>query len=203
MMIRALFTGSFLLYADALVLGGQTLVCGAPVDSYTGTNGQTITSYYNGVYTGQFAASSCQVPPILLPTQVSAGQDGEQYQCVEFIRRFYRVIKQTDTSGWHGQYGDAAEFYPHAAYFGLTSYPNNGTVPPQVEDIVGFDPVQGSRYKFGHVAIVKAINDTGGAHFTITLLEQNTNRPPILHVDRNSQSDGRSEERRVGKECRS
>jgi len=174
-------------------------VCGSLVDTYEGVN-----SYYNGIDTGSASGTSCQIPAIFLvgqqtvppslvpgqtPPPYQLGQDGEEYQCVEFIRRFYRIAKQVATSGWKGTYGDAKDFYTHPGYFGLVSYPNNGTVAPQRDDIVGFAPITGIS-SAGHVAVIKEIDDTGGPQYTVKLIEQNTNFAHQLTVQRQEQSDG-------------
>jgi CHAP domain len=136
--------------------------------------------------------TSCEPDPRLIVdpagTQASAGEDGEQYQGVEFVRRFYReaVCPQgkcpVSTSHWYGQHGDAQDFYPHASYFGLTAYSNGGTVAPQHDDIIGFSTAAGD---LGHVAIVQGIDTSAcagasAAQFTVQLIEQNTSRPHQL-----------------------
>jgi hypothetical protein len=117
--------------------------------------------------------------------QTSAGEDGYQYQCVEFVRRFYReaVCSQKSCavppSQWNGEYvgyGNAQDFYPHASAFGLISFPNGATAPPSPDDIVGFSTAAGD---LGHVAVVQGIDTSAcagatSAQFTVQLIEQNT-----------------------------
>ncbi|HEV8414592.1 MAG TPA: CHAP domain-containing protein [Bryobacteraceae bacterium] len=193
-----LICGSVLALLVSGCLDGQQLGCGAIVDSYSSKMNPavSVSAYSNGIYTGVEPPASCQTDPpplgfgypVLLPGQQSAGQDGDQYQCVEFIRRFYREAKKDiAASDWYGTFGDAQDFYLHPAYFGLVRYPNGGTIPPQLDDIVGF---ASANNKAGHVAIVKEIDDIGGAQFTIKLIEQNTNQPHQLTVQRQQQSNG-------------
>jgi surface antigen len=90
------------------------------------------------------------------------GTDGLQYQCVEYVRRFYATVfgVNTKVTAWNG---DASIYYNTAAERGLAGFPNGGTVPPQPDDIVVF---QGGKY--GHVAVVTEVEAT-----RIHIVEQN------------------------------
>jgi hypothetical protein len=164
-------------------------ICGSIVDSYAAqvapTTGMAVPAYYNGGSTGISNKPPCLVPPKKLPGQdvapqpdKLAGQDGEQYECVEFIRRFYRIAKSTPTSAW---LADAFEFFADAPSFGLISFNNRGavpqTVPPQPDDIIAFAGIPSN--PSGHVAIVKYIDTSACvsemAQFKVELIEQNTN----------------------------
>jgi hypothetical protein len=162
-------------------------VCGSIVDAYQGT-----AAYLNGTGSSKAVAESCQVPAIQLPGQTippasvsgqtmapyRLGQDGFEYRSVELVRRFYRVAKGVDTSGWQGRYGDAQQFYVNPGYFGLVSYPNSGTVPPAPDDVIGFAAVAGLS-NAGLVAIAKSVDTSACAatgQFVVSLIEQNANQ---------------------------
>ena len=61
--------------------------------------------------------------------------DAFQYQCPEFVRRYYNLIKHTDTSTWGPnslnppatRHGDGRNYFPRAAEFHLTPYANGIT----------------------------------------------------------------------------
>lgn len=113
----------------------------------------------NGPCTG--GDDDCGVPTV--------GTDGEQYQCVEYVRRFYRTQLQKDTSGeaWHGNaitYWDPAKI----AGKGLVKFDNDmNASPPAPDDIIVFD--QTAFTPVGHVAIVTSVTAT-----TVNIIEQNT-----------------------------
>lgn len=110
---------------------------------------------------------------------------------LEFVRRFYREAVcpfrqcQVPPTQWYGKYigvGNAQDFYPHAAAFGLVRFPNGGAVAPAPDDIVAFSTATAD---LGHVAIVRSIDTSmcsgvDSAEFTVQLIEQNTNRPHQL-----------------------
>ena len=111
------------------------------------------------------------------------GKDGLQYQCVEFVRRFYRVGLGMDTTQWP-RLGDrscappdtcamgcgcACQFYTNNDFYTnhqTTRFANNGTTPPAPNDIMVFGP--GGRNPCGHVAIVESVTNAD-----VTLVEQN------------------------------
>ena len=136
--------GSLLL--AAVQLAGQQVPCPlVTVDSYAGTmpGAPMVTAYSNGAFTGGMAAVPlCGSNPALLPGQTKPGQDGLEFECVEFVRRFYREAKNVPTSAWRA---DGKDFYLRPPYFGLVGYPNGGNIAPQLDDIVGFasDPHNG------------------------------------------------------------
>lgn len=93
------------------------------------------------------------------------GTYGLQYQCVEYIRRFYSVAKQVDTSSWVNL--NARDFYASGSSLGLTRFENGATTSaPQPDDIVVFEGPAGDIY--GHVAIVSSVTTT-----SISIVEQN------------------------------
>jgi probable HAF family extracellular repeat protein len=108
-----------------------------------------ISALSNGVYQG--TGDSCIT---------SKGQYGWQYQCVEFIKRFYSLALGLNTAGWSG---DAVDYFGTAAAKGLTRYENGGTVPPAPDDIIVF-----SGKTYGHVAIITSVSGN-----QIQLIEQN------------------------------
>ena len=94
---------------------------------------------------------------------------GLQYQCVEYVRRFYHLVKGIETrEGMMGKRwnGNANTFFRTAADKGLDAFENGGSVRPRPEDILTF---QGGSY--GHVAIVTAV-----AEDHIEFVEQNFSR---------------------------
>lgn len=107
-----------------------------------------VPAYSNGVDTGDWS----DLEPY--------GQDGYQYQCVEYCRRFYRVAMGYNTGAW---YGNAVDWFAAASTRNLEAHPNDGTSRPQADDIVCF-----SSTTYGHVAIVSAVV---GA--TVYLMQQN------------------------------
>lgn len=91
---------------------------------------------------------------------------GLQYQCVEYVRRFYHLIKGIETregmmnKRWNG---NANTYFRTAAEKELDAFENGGRVPPRPEDILAF---QGGPY--GHVAIITLV-----AEDHIEFVEQN------------------------------
>jgi surface antigen len=83
------------------------------------------------------------------------GTYGLQYQCVEYVRRFYFLVKGMETREgkmdrrWNG---NASTYFKTASQKGLDAFENGGVVPPQPEDIITF---AGGPY--GHVAIITAV----------------------------------------------
>ncbi len=77
------------------------------------------------------------------------GQHGFEYQCVEFVNRFYakRLGHYNMT-----QSGHAVSYFIKASVKGLIAYPNGSRVKPRVHDILTFH--SGRRGDYGHVAIV-------------------------------------------------
>jgi probable HAF family extracellular repeat protein len=90
---------------------------------------------------------------------------GFKWQCVEFVNRYYYQIYGTSVSG-----GNANVYYQNAAAKGLIAYPNRGSVPPQIGDII---VSEGNINNVGHVAIVWDVSPNN-----IHLVEQNWNEGP-------------------------
>lgn len=115
----------------------------------------------NAIYKGVPALSNdgaqttekdCAVPPI--------GIYGDQYQCVEYVKRFYSVALGVDTSGWTG---NANTYYQTAQIKGLQAFANGGSTPPHPDDIIVFEGGAA-----GHVAVV-----TGTTQTQVQIIEQN------------------------------
>jgi hypothetical protein len=91
---------------------------------------------------------------------------GLQYQCVEYVRRFYHLVKGIETregiteKQWEG---DGNTYFKTAAEKGLDAFKNGGSDPPLPDDILTF---QGGLW--GHVAIITAVSDDH-----IEFIEQN------------------------------
>jgi len=82
---------------------------------------------------------------------------GEKWQCVEFVKRFYYVVKGHSMPN---VFGNAKDFFNEAIPQGgvnedrgLIQYKNCGDVPPKVNDILVF-----TDGRYGHVAIVTKVN---------------------------------------------
>ncbi|MFD1260907.1 CHAP domain-containing protein [Entomomonas asaccharolytica] len=94
---------------------------------------------------------------------------GLKYQCVEFIKSYYYQRFQHKMPD---SYGHAKSFFnPSIASGTLNPQRNlmqftNGTVKPQVEDILVFDSTLTNRY--GHVAIVSKVTEN-----SIEIVQQN------------------------------
>ncbi|UYZ85061.1 CHAP domain-containing protein [Entomomonas sp. E2T0] len=94
---------------------------------------------------------------------------GLKYQCVEFIKRYYYQRFQHKMPD---SYGHAKSFFNSSVASGtLNSQRNlkqfsNGSVKPQVEDILVFDGTLTNRY--GHVAIISRVTED-----SIEIIQQN------------------------------
>ena len=147
-----------------------------------------IITYSNGV------DSSGDCTHNVNPSGESEGSYGYQYQCVEYVNRFY-----TDPNGLNYQgytcgggppnghmtnCGNAVDYYYNYKALGLFQYPNGGNVPPKPDDILVFHqttappkccvdtncPSDCAKCPTGcgHVAIVRAVYDD-----KITIIQQN------------------------------
>jgi len=90
---------------------------------------------------------------------------GLQYQCVEYVRRFYYLVKGIETREGmtEKRWEHANSFFKTAAGKGLDAFENGGPAPPVPDDILAF---LGGPY--GHVAIITAVTDDH-----IEFIEQN------------------------------
>lgn len=89
---------------------------------------------------------------------VNGIKTGLKWQCVEYVRRYFLSVFNTDLASKY--LGNANTWYTNAATMGLEQYPNGGTTPPQVGDILCSTGPSSS----GHIAIIKRI--TGNKIFT-------------------------------------
>lgn len=95
---------------------------------------------------------------------------GLQYQCVEFVKRYYYEYlnhKMPDS------YGHAKDFFDHTVKDGqinsrrnLIQYTNPSATKPQVDDLLIFGAILSNRY--GHVAIISNVTDN-----EIEIIQQN------------------------------
>jgi len=109
------------------------------------------------------------------------GAYGLQYQCVEYVRRFYHQIKGIETrEGMMGfrWNGDASTYVVTAREKGLTFYANGGIVAPEPDDILAF-----SGGLYGHVAIIAFVGPN-----TVHLVEQNSSTVGEASVSYNPQT---------------
>ncbi|WDT74578.1 MAG: CHAP domain-containing protein [Candidatus Manganitrophus sp.] len=105
---------------------------------------------------------------IMTPDESCGGRAtyGLQYQCVEYVRRFYHLVKGMETrEGMMGKRwnGNANTYFKTADKKGLDAFENGGRVAPRPDDILAF---QGGPY--GHVAIITRV-----AEDHIEFVEQN------------------------------
>jgi surface antigen len=89
---------------------------------------------------------------------VNGIKTGLKWQCVEYVRRYFLTVFNTDLASRYT--GNANTWYSNAAAMGLEQYPNGGTTPPQVGDILCSTGPSSN----GHVAIIKRI--TGNKVYT-------------------------------------
>lgn len=118
--------------------------CGQLLHSYKG-----VSAFSNGIDQG--SGKSCGGVN---------GQFGSQYQCVEYVRRFYSQALGTDTSRWRGNGGT---YYNTASTKGLIAVPNGGPARPYPDDILVF-----SGNNFGHVAVIIDVSAN-----SVDLIEEN------------------------------
>jgi surface antigen len=119
--------------------------CGPVLTVYGG-----VAAYSNGADQG--TGRSCARPEL--------GTYGFQFQCVEFVKRFYSLAKGVNTLPWHG---NADAYFTTAYDKGLVRFQNGGAVRPAPDDVLVF---QGG--SFGHVAIVTNVEAE-----TVAFAEQN------------------------------
>lgn len=115
---------------------------GEYLDEYKG-----VKAYSNGIYTGT---------------------GNGDYQCVRYVKNFYRDALLVDISQWSG---NAGTYYGSASAKGLWAYPNSGSVRPKPNDILAF-----SGNTYGHVAIIKEVGST-----YVKVIEQNWARNSAVH----------------------
>jgi len=91
---------------------------------------------------------------------------GLQYQCVEYIKRFYGVAFGVESELWRG---NAVDYYSNAEKYGFVKYKNGeSNIPPSPDDILVFSSPTSV---YGHVAIVTAVSSN-----TVSIIEQNWSR---------------------------
>jgi hypothetical protein len=113
-------------------------------------------------------------PATLSWTEVK-GTDGLEYECVEFVRRFYRVVKgcnqnsPCNTANW---WGNADSYFGSAGQFGLERHYNGADSDmPAPGDIVGYEDILNTG---GHVAVIKKIVPTTQPYtWLVYVIEQN------------------------------
>ena len=119
---------------------------------------------------------------------------GLEYQCVEYIRRFYENRFGVDTKTYCWQ-GNAINYYNNTSYNelrGLGVFENGTTLgPPQVNDIIIFQLP--SNDPWGHVAIViDSVADVEeGKTALVKVIEQNFSRSRAIDSLTVSKSNGK------------
>lgn len=141
------FLAAFFLGACCNNVVAQVLVCGSELASYRG-----VAAKYNGQAQG--TGDSC----------ANRGSYGLQYQCVEYIKRFYSEALSFDTTQWRL---NAVDFFGQASQLGLTAFANvESTAAPRPDDILVFGGTKNNPY--GHVAIVAEVSGD-----SVICIEQN------------------------------
>jgi hypothetical protein len=136
-----------LLFGHWTQSSGQIPPCGNDLATYAGVAAKS-----NGEFQG--SGASC----------AGRGIYGLQYQCVEYIKRFYAEALSVDTSQWRL---NAVDFFDQAPSLALISFGNGeSTSPPAANDIIVFGSTRNNSY--GHVAVVAAVSPD-----FITCIEQN------------------------------
>lgn len=137
----------------------QALQCGTVIDSYKG-----VAVRYNNKagFVGCAGYGHDPVDGVIY---------GLQYQCVEYVRRFYQAPDKLDpsyqTASRKWQRLNAIDFYSEYASLGLARFKNRESqVPPQPDDIIVFDRVPDNDY--GHVAVVRNVTED-----RVEIVEQN------------------------------
>ncbi len=92
------------------------------------------------------------------------GKFGLEYECVELANRYYATVLGHKNMT---QTGHAESYFWDAVPKGLVAYPNGGSMPPAVNDILVFDGGE-SDGSVGHVAIVTRVDDDA-----MTFIQQN------------------------------
>ena len=88
---------------------------------------------------------------------------GLQYQCVEYIKRFYGEALSVESELWRG---NAIDYFYRAEKYGFTVYKNGeSTIAPSPDDLLVFNS---STSVYGHVAII-----TTATSNSVSIIEQN------------------------------
>jgi hypothetical protein len=137
-----------------------------PYGSLIGSTPNGVNVYSNGCIdpTQTCAANPCTYPDTYNTDNAGGYNSGIQWQCVEFINRYYYQIYDKDIRVGGG---NAKDYFSNtlANTKGLVKYLNDGSGLPQIGDIV---VSVGNGINVGHVAIVTSI----GANY-VHLAEQN------------------------------
>jgi len=121
------------------------------------TTWKGVEAYHNGAYQG--TGTSCG----------GLSDFGYEWQCVEYVRRFYYDCGLNSTRDNPDWSGNAEDYYSTATRRGLVSFANGeSSSPPRANDILCFGP-----YSYGHVAIVTDVSETGDNTYQVDMVEQN------------------------------
>lgn len=147
----------FRLAVTAMVLAcaWQSQAQDAPCGSQLGNAAhKNVIARSNGTYMG--TGESC----------AGRGTYGLQYQCVEYIKRFYGESFDLDSHLWRG---NAIDYFSRAEVYGFaTNINGETTVGPAPDDLIVFDSPSSV---YGHVAVVTDVS--GGS---VSIIEQNWSR---------------------------
>jgi hypothetical protein len=129
----------------------QITICGEQLDSAAYRN---VIARSNGEFMGR--GESCG----------GYGNYGLQYQCVEYIKRFYGEALGVESESWRG---NAIDYFSNAEQYGFTIYRNGESrTAPSPDDLLVFSSATSV---YGHVAIV-----TGVTSNSVSIIEQNWSR---------------------------
>jgi outer membrane protein assembly factor BamB len=135
--------------------------CGKPMGSLNGVPARS-----NASDTTSRIKDCGDKPPGPNQPYPTTSVDGDPFQCVEYVRRYYRVALGINSQEW--PHMNAGEFFKRHADLGLDAIPNGNTEPPKESDIVVLGSVPGNP---GHVAIVMGVIGD-----RVEIIEQNWNR---------------------------
>lgn len=125
-------------------------------DNYTSTQYGKVLGSYNGTIIYSNGNTSIWNKPY---NKANAGgyNTGIKWQCVEFVNRYYfeHYNMKIRIEGKH-----ANQYYSTANQRGLVAYPNGGSEPPKVGDIICFGggPKDKDGNQFGHVALITEVS---------------------------------------------
>ncbi len=123
----------------------------------------------------------------VIPSPVSCGGRGtygNQYQCVEFIDRYYaEALGVSGTEGWIANGGD---YFGKASEFGLEAYKNGDAgTPPRKGDILDFGR---PGTEIGHAAIVSGFDRDS---MLVHIIEQNWSFDGVARLSIEQKADGK------------
>ena len=105
------------------------------------------------------------IPDTYNTNNAGSYNSGLQWQSVEYVNRYYHQVYANADISIGG--ADAKDYWSLYAQKGLDRFPNGGSVPPQIGDVI-VSVGNGAAGNVGHVAIVKYVTPT-----TVHVVQQN------------------------------